>query len=48
MGEFYVLVGIIVEVIAAIKPNMTDIWRLAYLISGSVFLVGGSILRRMK
>lgn len=48
MGEFYILVGIVSEVIATIKVNMTDIWRLAYLISGSVFLVGGSILRRMK
>lgn len=47
MSGLFTLVGIAMYAVAILKP-MEAFWSLGYLILGSIFLVGGAIIRRLK
>jgi len=47
MSTLFTVVGVLMYITAIAKP-MEAFWSLGYLILGSIFLVGGAIIRRLK
>jgi len=47
MSGIFTIVGLVCYALAIFKP-MEAFWSLGYLILGSIFLVGGAIIRRLK
>ena len=48
MGELYIIIGLIFELVAFIKYGAATESAFGFFVAGAIFLVGGGLMRRMK